>query len=214
VHNVKNVLLYQKYAGQLTKYLIAMMAAATAVQEVAAVVAVVAAADQEAEAACQVSAACEEEHRTWEERHRQVEEGAFQAWEEEDQHREAGACPVLVWGDQLPWVEEGLSSSDGEAPWGGLSAQIVGEGASRVAFEGEGRPALEDHRRVRTAEEDASSGDGLEDLPAAATRMVVEGQEDALAFGQDKSWGEPRPAEREALRSGVASCLAKGLPLL
>jgi len=52
-----------------------------------------------------------------------------------------------------------------------------------VASEVEGRPAAEDHRQVGTAEEDASSGDAPEELPAAATRMVVEDQEDALALG-------------------------------
>lgn len=142
-------------------------------------------------------------------------EGAFQVWEGEDLHQEAGACRALVWGDQLPWGE-GLSSS-GEAPSWGLFAQIVGAEASRAASEGEGRPASEDHHLEHTAEErpveeDASSRDGPEDLPA--TRMAVEVQEDALAFGQNKSWGAPRPAEREALRSGVASCLVKGLQLL
>jgi len=59
----------------------------------------------------------------------------------------------------------------------------VEAGASRVASEVEGRPAAEDHRQVGTAEEDASSGDAPEELPAAATRMVVEDQEDALALG-------------------------------
>lgn len=191
-----------------------MVAAATAVQEVAVVA--VAAADQEAEAACQASVACGEEHHTLKGRHRRVEEGAFQASEGEDRHRVAAACPALVWGDQTPWAEEGLSSSDGEAPWGVPFAQTVEAGASRVASE-EGRPASED-RRVRTAEElqaeDASLGDAPEDLPAAATRMAEEGQEDASALGQDKSWGAPTPAEREVLRSGVASCLEKGLRLL
>jgi hypothetical protein len=190
-----------------------MVAAAIAVQEVA----VVAAADQEAGAACQVSAAYEEEHHTWEGRHRRVEEGAFQAWEGEDQHQEAGACLALVWGGQLPWAEEDLSSSDGEAPWEDPFAQTVEVGASQVASEVEGRQAAEDHRRVRTAEErlveGASSGDAPEDLPAA-TRMAVVAQEDALAFGQSNSWGARRPAEQGALRSGVASCLAKGLRLL
>ena len=77
----KDVLLYHKYAGKLTKYLIQLIAAAIDVQEV---VVVAIAADHVAEAACQVSTAYEEEHHTQEGHHCQVEEGAFQAWVEED----------------------------------------------------------------------------------------------------------------------------------